>query len=296
MKTSNSCLSVRNASAVSFTSLAGCSAPTGFSVLLLLILALPLFGAELKLQMPDLPSEAGKCVVVGLTGLPSGAKKLELVRMPGHGSVKPFFMGKYEVTQGQYEAVVGKNPSRAKTGPDYPVETVGWYDAKEFCRRLMAALPDKLKVQYSFRLPTDAEWSMAVGLPEENGRTPAEKDERIAAVYPWGTQWPPPKKAGNYDDYSKSKIAGFVDGFDRTAPVGSFAANQFGLHDLGGNVWEWCEDWYDNSQGARVLRGGSWFLSDPRGLLSSFRNYRAPDFRDSNIGFRVVLVVTGSTR
>jgi formylglycine-generating enzyme required for sulfatase activity len=246
--------------------------------------------------VPDLPTEAGKSVAIGLAGLPSGAKKIELVRVPGRGSVRPLFMGKYEVTQGQYEAVVDKNPSHPKTGPDYPVETASWYDAKEFCRRLTMSLPDKLKGQYTFRLPTDAEWSVAVGLPEESGYTPAEKDEEIKAVYPWGTRWPPPNKAGNYDDYSSAKIPGFADGFDRTAPVGSFAANQFGLYDLGGNVWEWCEDWYDDNDEGRVLRGGSWFLSERRGLLSSFRNYRAPDFRDSNIGFRVVLVVGGSIR
>ena len=229
MKKTNSDSSLRNKGAAGVASRTADWAHTGRWVWLSLSLALSLPGAEVKLQVPDLPTEAGKSVAIGLAGLPSGAKKIELVRVPGRGSVRPLFMGKYEVTQGQYEAVVDKNPSHPKTGPDYPVETASWYDAKEFCRRLTMSLPDKLKGQYTFRLPTDAEWSVAVGLPEESGYTPAEKDEEIKAVYPWGTRWPPPNKAGNYDDYSSAKIPGFADGFDRTAPVGSFAANQISL-------------------------------------------------------------------
>ena len=199
-------------------------------------------------------------------------------------------MGKYEVTQGQYEALMAKNPSAYKNGADYPVEQVSWDDAKEFCRRLTAGLPDKLKGQYAFRLPTDEEWSVAVGLPPESGSTPKEKDGQIKDVYPWGTQWPPPSGAGNYDSSLK------VDNFDKTAPVGSFAANQFGLYDLGGNVWEWCEDWYDSDQKARVLRGGSWSGDDPRYLLSSFRYDYPPGDRNDISGFRVVLGVGGSVR
>ena len=238
-----------------------------------------------------------------LPGLPSGAKKLALVQVPGLGSVKPFFMGKYEITQGQYEALMDKNPSKFKNGPDYPVEMVSWDDAKEFCRQLTAGLPDKLKGQFAFRLPTDAEWSVAVGLPQENGSTPKEKNEQIKDVYPWGTQWPPPSGAGNYADKAcKQKypdipvIEGYADGYADTAPVGSFKPNQFGLYDLSGNVWEWCEDWYDSDQKYRGLRGGSWNGGGPRLLLSSFRGVSTPVNRGENVGFRVVLGVGGSVR
>jgi hypothetical protein len=235
----------------------------------------------------------GKGFEFALPGLPSGAKKLALTLVPGRGRVQPFFMGKYEVTQGQYEAVMDTNPSYFKSGADYPVEQVSWDDAKEFCRRLTAGLPDNLKGKFAFRLPTDAEWSLAVGLPEERGSTPKEKEGGITNVYPWGTVWPPPSGAGNYcDESTKGKygslITGYNDGYVETAPVGSFKPNQFGLYDLGGNVWEWCEDWYDTDQKYRVVRGASWRINYPGILLSSFR-IGTPDSRYDLIGFRCVL-------
>ena len=239
----------------------------------------------------------GKGFAFDLPGLPTGAKKLELLLVPERGSVKAFFMGRYEVTQGQYEALLDKNPSNFKTGPDYPVEQVTWDEAKEFCRRLTAGLPDKLKGKFVFRLPTDAEWSVAVGLPEESGSTPSEKSGKIKDVYPWGTAWPPPSGAGNYADETAGKkygkdwgiIAGYDDGFVETAPVGRFKPNQYGLYDLGGNVWEWCEDWYNSDHTARVLRGASWFNNIPDYLLSARRDVSAPVGRFSSSGFRCVL-------
>ena len=143
----------------------------------------------------------------------------------------------------------------------------------------------KIKAGQKYRLPTDAEWSVAVGLDKEKGGTPEEKSEGIKDVYPWGKEWPPPKGAGNYSERLK------VDNFEYTSPVGSFAANKLGLHDMGGNVWEWCEDWYDPAAKAyRVLRGASWGIGSPDGLLSSYRRYDAPGSRYYYVGFRCVLV------
>jgi formylglycine-generating enzyme required for sulfatase activity len=134
-------------------------------------------------------------------------------------------------------------------------------------------------------LPTDAEWSVAVGLGQEKGSSPGGKRGGIKDVYPWGKEWPPPNGAGNYDEDFK------VDKFDYTSPVGSFAANKLGLHDMGGNVLEWCEDWYDPAAKAdRVLRGASWLSFSPDGLLSSDRIYGTPVIRYDDVGFRCVLV------
>ena len=238
----------------------------------------------------DLGGMAGKSIPIDLPGLPSGAKKLELVLVvPKRGSsLKPFFIGKYEVTQAQWAALMPNNPSTFQQGPDYPVESVSWNDAKAFCGKLNSAAK-KLPPQFRFRLPTDAEWSLAVGLPEESGSTPKEKDGQIKDVYPWGTAWPPPSGAGNYAPRLK------VDAYEQTAPVGSFKPNQLGLYDLGGNVWEWCEDWYDSVEKFRVLRGASWFNDLQVNLLSSDRDDYYPDLRSNRNGFRCVLGVGESS-
>jgi formylglycine-generating enzyme required for sulfatase activity len=169
----------------------------------------------------------------------------------------------------------------------HPVVNVSWNDAQAFCEWLtkkeMAA--GKIKMGQKYRLPTDAEWSVAVGLGKEKGNTPEEKQFGIKGVYPWGKEWPPPKAAGNYSESLK------VDKFDYTAPVGSFASNKDGLHDLGGNVWEWCEDKYSPTSSFGVLRGASWGHDRyPAYLLSSYRLNGTPDSRNINIGFRCVLV------
>jgi hypothetical protein len=174
----------------------------------------------------------------------------------------------------------------------HPVVNVNWNDAKAFCAWLSR------KEGKTYRLPTDAEWSVAVGLGEESGGTPKEKDAKIKGLYPWATQWPPPSGAGNYRDvtcerklvYGSRNTEGYDDGYAETSPVGSFAANQFGLYDMGGNVLQWCEDWYDGEQKNRVTRSGSWHNLDPAWLLSSYRSGPTPDARLSTDGFRVVLV------
>ena len=167
----------------------------------------------------------------------------------------------------------------------HPVVKVSWNDARAFCVWLTKKelAEGKLKAGQRYRLPTDAEWSVAVGLSKETGNTPEEKSGKIG-VYPWGKEYPPPKGAGNYD----ASLG--VDSFSYTSPVGSFAANAHGLHDLGGNVWEWCEDTMNTTSPNHVTRGGSWHSTRLAWAQnSSFREDKAPTTRSSERGFRCVL-------
>jgi len=178
-----------------------------------------------------------------------------------------------------------KKPGFAQT-VDHPVVNVSWEDARKFCAWLTEKerREEKLPADSVYRLPTDSEWSWAVGIGEhERTGSPKAKHMKLTEQYPWGTEWPPPKGAGNYDPSLGA------DSFDYTSPVGRFAANAEGLFDLGGNVWEWCEDFLNGASGVRVLRGGSWNFSGPVYLLSSYRNAAAPEARSRGIGFRCVL-------
>ena len=153
--------------------------------------------------------------------------------------------------------------------PTHPAVMVSWDDAQDFCKWLTAReqAAGRLPEGYSYRLPSDYEWSCAVGIGEREdaAKLPSEKQEKITDIYPWGTEWPPPKGAGNFGGeelltalstgkYTSPKpvIPGYNDGFVNTSPVGSFAANRFGLFDMGGNVWQWCE---------RLVRHGPRFWS-----------------------------------
>jgi len=187
----------------------------------------------------------------------------------------------------------------------HPAVGVSWDDATAFCEWLTKKERRRRKIgpKDVYRLPADHEWSCAVGIGKEEDASASPKAENnLLEVYPWGREFPPPKGAGNYNGEElkrnpmpvQSLITGYEDRFDRTAPVGSFPANAFGIFDLGGNVFEWCQDWYDpQNPDRRVMRGNSWAGTgnERTTLRSSFRSDVPPSNRDIARGFRVVLEV-----
>lgn len=182
---------------------------------------------------------------------------------------------------------------------EHPVVALTWEEAQTFCHWLTEKETAKgtLPKGAKYRLPTDEEWSHAVGLPVEHGATPAEKSGKNLVDYPWGVGFPPPQaRVGNYADsvwhekFPKEPwMENYTDGFATTSPVGSFPGNAHGLCDMGGNVWQWCEDWYDSSRKERVLRGGAWSVGSRFYLLSSYRTHDGPASRHSYYGFRCVI-------
>jgi formylglycine-generating enzyme required for sulfatase activity len=183
---------------------------------------------------------------------------------------KPFYMGATEVTQAQWKAVMGNNPSQFKND-DLPVERVTWNDCQEFLKKLSA------KEGKAYRLPTEAEWEYACRAGSAARFNSGDDEKSLDA-------------AGWYNGNSGTK----------THPVGQKMANAWGLYDMHGNVWEWCHDWYGEypdgdqidpagpAQGARrMLRGGSWDLN-PKFCRSAFRFKRSSVIRLYTIGFRVV--------
>jgi len=173
-----------------------------------------------------------------------------------------------------------------KITTDHPVIYVSWEDAQAFCQWLTKKERDAgtITANQKYRLPTDHEWSCAVGIGgDENALESLEDKNSKVSAYPWGGSWPPARGAGNY-----GKSLG-TDSFDYTSQVGSFGANAYGLYDMGGNVWEWCEDKYKAGQSWRVLRGASWGDSDRDGLSSSYRYYCRPGTRGNFRGFRCVV-------
>ena len=215
-------------------------------------------------------------------------------------SIKPFCMGKYPVTQAQWQAVAALPQVSRELDPDpsnfqgknLPVERVSWYDAVEFCDRLNA----HTKRQY--RLPSEAEWEYACCA---GTTTPFHFGETITtdlANYN-GTDDKDGKWSGSYGRGPKGTYR------KETTVVGSFGiANAFGLYDMHGNVWEWCADhWHGNYEGApidgsawlepdndndfRLLRGGSWNFNPDYCRCASRDGYN-PGYRGNGIGFRVV--------
>jgi hypothetical protein len=182
-----------------------------------------------------------------------------------------------------------RDPPDFKQDATHPVVKVNWFDATAFCKWLTEKEHEEnlLEDRQSYRLPTDREWSAAVGLPNETGGTPEARDGKIKNEFPWGKQWPPPAGAGNYPASAGQRRG-------TTMPVGNFKPNALGLYDLGGNVWEWCAEGYKGTSGAAgrdwgVLRGGSWATSNRLEMQSSYRNVVDRNERDVIYGFRCVV-------
>jgi eukaryotic-like serine/threonine-protein kinase len=180
--------------------------------------------------------------------------------------------------------------------PDHPVINVNWEDAKAFCVWLTATekKAGRLDENQSYRLPTDAEWSSAAGIPDEGGNTPEQRDGKYKQFL-WGTAWPPPPGSGNFADASIKKgpnIPGYSDGWVQTSPVASFKPMASGLYDMTGNVWQWVEDSYRGGQGRKtwgVLRGGSWGTVQQNELHLGYRDVVDRGERDPLFGFRCVI-------
>jgi len=195
---------------------------------------------------------------------------------PAHSvTVSSYYIGKYEVTQAQWEEIMGSNPSYYK-GDNLPVESVSWYDIQEFIEKLNA------KTGKNYRLPTEAEREFAARGGKQSKGYQYSGSNSLDSV-----AW--------YDDNSGGK----------THPVGSKSPNELGIYDMSGNVWEWCSDWYSSyssssqtnpkgpqSGSDRVLRGGGWSYN-ARYCRVSGRNSVSPSYSyndgDDGYGFRLVL-------
>jgi formylglycine-generating enzyme required for sulfatase activity len=239
-----------------------------------------------QLPLPDLelcPVEGGEFLMGDDNSEYDDEKPAHRVRVSG------FYMGKFSVTQRLWEAVMENNPARFK-GEQRPMETVSWKDAQAFLDKLNAREDVQTFIRQlnppgiKFRLPTEAEWEYAArGGQYSQGYKYAGGDLL--------------KQVGWYEENSN----------DQTPEVGQLLANEFGLHDMSGNVWEWCQDWFDdkyyaeckktgivhNPQGSatgtrRVIRGGSYFFAslDCRSVL---RGRHLPEERNDSLGFRLVL-------
>ena len=232
-------------------------------------------GNGVTLEMVSIPGGSFKM------GSPAGEKNRRDYESPQHDVTVPaFFMGKFEITQEQYQQVMGKNPSNFK-GDKRPVETVSWNDAVEFCKQLSQ------KTGHTYRLPSEAEWEYAC---RAGTTTPFYFGETIAG------------KLANYDTSRTYASEPKGQSKGETTPVGQFPPNAFGLYDMHGNVWEWCQDtrhdnyngapkdggaWIDNDNHPRLLRGGSW-LNYPLNCRSASRPvYPARGNGNVDIGFRV---------
>ena len=230
-------------------------------------------GKGVKLELVLIP--AGEFMM----GSPDSDKDAAAAEKPQHRVriTKPFYLGKYLVTQDQWDGLMGSNPSRFQ-GPKNPVERVSWDDCQKFLGKLNAKVGSGAG---KFRLPSEAQWEYACRAGSKTKYCFGD-DETQLGEYAWHLQ--------NSDG--------------KTHPVGEKKPNAWGLYDMHGNVWEWCQDWYedgyykespvDDPQGPatgadRVFRSGSWRY--PAGICrSASRDSYGPVFRFIGLGFRVSLV------
>ena len=241
----------------------------------------------------------GKGVTMKLVRIPAGTFLMgspdnERGRSDGDGPqrhvviTRPFYMSIHEVTQEQYEAATGGNPSHFRRGSTDPVDGVSWDDAVTFCETLSRGMTKTI------RLPTEVEWEYAC---RAGTRT----------AYSWGNSWKqgvcnaenhPKGRNNNVPEFRRRGLP-----VDSTMPVGTFKPNAWGLYDMHGNLWEWCSDWKGSYADAdtrdpegpssgeyRVLRGGAW-ICVPRGCRSSCRYGLPGEWGYDFVGFRVVVEI-----
>ncbi|MFM8214235.1 MAG: formylglycine-generating enzyme family protein, partial [Pirellula sp.] len=200
---------------------------------------------------------------------------------------KEYYLGVHEVTQAQYEKVMGAKPSYFQgekikgSSSNHPVELVSWEDAVEFCKKL-SDLPEEKAAGRVYRLPTEAEWEYACRAGSKSAYSFGESS----------------KSLGDYAWFDENRN-------EQTHPVGQKKANAWGLYDMHGNVWEWCSDWYGEypkdavsdptgprEGSCRVNRGGSWSYG-AADCQSAGRYGVVPSYRDDYYGFRVALSPSG---
>jgi len=195
-------------------------------------------------------------------------------------------VGKYEVSNGQFRRFRPGHNSlfRAEftlNDDEQPAVFVSWEDAAAFCDWLDRSFPEYLPREGRYRLPTREEWCAFARCGTDR-------------TYPWGDEWPP--VYGNYSDLTARRnlskwrgISGYDDGHAVTCRVGAGGVNEWGLYGLAGNVWEWCEDWFDASKTAKVRCGGSWDFDEEPCLRINARGFDRPNSKYATIGFRVVI-------
>lgn len=215
-----------------------------------------------------------------------------ILRPLGEGS--SVLIGAHEVRVQDHEAAMTALQKRWTRKPaysyrgDYPIVNVTWTEAVEFCDWLTAKerAAGLIGPQERYRLPSDLEWSRAAGLTDETGDSPESRHLGNKEHFPWGSDPIPPSRSANLDT---ARMEGYQDNNPHAAPVGSFTPNGLQIHDLAGNVAEWCGDTWNSTSNERVVRGSSWLTSSRDDLLTSSRNHLPESTARPELGFRVVL-------